>query len=472
MSRSYPSRPRLIWLVLVLPLVSLSGSVVHAQDQQAPQEPPSAQSETADAETPLSNAELEQIVAPIALHPDALLSQMLMASTYPLEVVEAARWQKANPDLKEETLEKALEDKNWDPSVKSLAAMPDALHMLNENLSWTQKLGDAFLSQQEDVLDAVQRLRQRAEKAGSLESGKEVKVKKVADTGHSEDSDSVKGSGRDQNTGTSATRSSGANTIFMIEPADPEVVYVPAYNPMVVYGTWAYPSYAPYYWYPPGYVASRALWFGAGVVAGRALWGRCDWYRRDVAINVNRYNRFNRTNIKSSSWNHNVQHRRGVSYKNRKVANKYGRKNIQNAKAREQFRGRADKRRKGRKVNRPGDRRGRPGSVDRPGNKVGAGDKRPGNRPVAGDKRPAKKPGAGSKRPGKAKPKPRPRTKAANKRPAPSKARRKPKKRPAAYRGVGNGKQTRRQSSRGKVSRSRGRGGHRGGGRRGGGRRR
>ena len=133
-----------------------------------------------DADDQLSDAELEQLVAPIALYPDALLSQVLMASTYPLEVVEAARWAQDNPKVKPDDVETALKDKDWDASVKSLAAIPDALAMLNHDLSWTQKLGDAFLAQQAEVLEAVQRLRLRAEEAGNLESSEEIKVEKVA----------------------------------------------------------------------------------------------------------------------------------------------------------------------------------------------------------------------------------------------------------------------------------------------------
>ena len=177
--------------------------------------------------------ELEAIVAPIALYPDALLAQVLMASTYPLEIVEAARWSKANPGLKEQALQDALQKQSWDPSVKSLAAFPTVLQMMNEKLDMTQKLGDAFLGQQKDVMDAVQRLRAKAEAAGNLKSGKEQTV---------------------------ATEQDGNTTIIKIEPTQPDVVYVPSYSSMVVYGPWPYPMYPPYYYPPPpGYAPGGDL---------------------------------------------------------------------------------------------------------------------------------------------------------------------------------------------------------------------
>ncbi|MGI9383941.1 MAG: DUF3300 domain-containing protein [Methyloligellaceae bacterium] len=406
---------------------------------------------------PLSAEQLEQLVAPIALHPDSLLSQILMASTYPLEVVQAARWAKENASVTGKALEDAMAKQPWDPSVKSLTAFPQALQMLSDELSWTQQLGDAFLAQQEDVLDAVQRLRARADKSGNLKTTKQQKVEKQ----------------------TVAVASGKQETVIVIEQADPKVVYVPAYNPTVVYGGWPYPAYPPYYWYPPGYVASRAFWFGAGVVVGRALWGRCDWGRRNVNINVNRYNSFNRSKITNANWTHNRVHRKGVPYRNRDVAARYG-KGAGNVRSREQFRGRAQAGRRELSATRPGG--GRPAVGNRPG-----GNKRPvaGKRPGAGQRPAAKRPAAkrpaakrpAAKRPGKVAARPAtPRRPTAAKRPStrrPQQARR-----PAAYQGMGRGSQVRRQSARGQqsrqVMRSRGGGGRGGGGggRRGGGRRR
>jgi len=264
-----------------------------------------------------SQQELDQLLAPIALYPDALLAQVLMAATYPLDVVEAARWVKANPNVKGKALEDAMQGQRWDPSIKSLAAFPQVLAMMNEKLDWTQKLGDAFLGQQPEVMSTVQALRARAAKEGNLKSTSEQVVK---------------------------TEVVEQKTVYIIEPAKPEVVYVPTYNPTVVYGSWWWPAYPPYYYYPPGYAAGAALFsFGVGVAVGAALWGGCNWGRNEVNVNVNRYNSFNRTNISNTNWNHNVENRRGVAYRDNATAQKYNRGgNQQNVQSREAFRGRAE----------------------------------------------------------------------------------------------------------------------------------
>src|SRR5499427_7250262 len=263
-----------------------------------------------------SQQELDQLVAPIALYPDALLAQVLMASTYPLDVVAAERWVKANPGLKDKALEDALQQQPWDPSVKSLAVFPQVLTMMSEKIDWTQKLGDAFLAQQKDVLATAQALRAKAKEQGALKDTKQQKV-------------------------TTATEDN--TTVIKIEPTNPEVVYVPTYNPTVVYGAWPYPAYPPYYYYPPGYVAGGALLgFTAGVIVGGALWGNCGWGRGDVNVNVNRYNNFNKTNISNGNWQHNANHRGAVPYKSQRVSQQYGRGQSANAASREQFRGRAE----------------------------------------------------------------------------------------------------------------------------------
>jgi hypothetical protein len=263
-----------------------------------------------------SQGELDQLLAPIALYPDALFAQVLMASTYPLAIVEAARWVKANPGLKDKALEDALQQQTWDPSVKSLAVFPQVLAMMNEKLDWTQKLGDAFLAQQQDVLATAQALRQKAQAQGALKDSEQQKV---------------------------VTTQENNTTVIKIEPTNPEVVYVPTYNPTVVYGAWPYPAYPPYYYYPPGYVAGGALLgFTAGVIVGGALWGNCNWGRGDVNVNVNRYNNFNKTNISNGNWNHNPGNRGGVPYRDQKVSQQYGRGQSANAASREQFRGRAE----------------------------------------------------------------------------------------------------------------------------------
>jgi hypothetical protein len=276
--------------------------------------------------------ELEQIVAPIALHPDPLVSQILMASTYPLEVVQAERWAKQNASLKGDALTAALEKQQWDPSVKSLVNFPQVLTMMSEKLDWTQKLGDAFLADQKKVLDTIQSLRAKAQASGNLQTTKEQTI--IVE-----------------------------EKIIKIEPANPQVVYVPTYNPTVVYGAWPYPAYPPYAYYPPGYVASSMMWFGAGMAMGAAwgyAWGNANWNGGDVDIDVDRNTNINRNinrdqakqklqergqvNQKGQGkWQHNPEHRKGISYRDQGTAQKFNRASTNDAvKSREQFRGRAE----------------------------------------------------------------------------------------------------------------------------------
>lgn len=283
--------------------------------------PPPAAAPAAPAnagEAKFSQGQLEQMLAPIALYPDALLSQMLMASTYPLEIVEAARWQKSNATLKDKALEDALQKQTWDESVKSLTAFPDVLERMNKDLAWTQQLGDAFLGQQKEMLDTVQTLRTKAQAAGNLKSNEQQTVK---------------------------TESQESKQVIVIEPANPQVVYVPTYQPTVVYGAWGYPAYPPYYppyWAPVGAAFVSGIFWGVGIAAGAAMWGGIGWGRGDVNINVNRYNSFNRTNISNSNWNHSAQHRGAVPYRDAGSRDKFNGTNRQAAQARDQFRGRDD----------------------------------------------------------------------------------------------------------------------------------
>ena len=259
--------------------------------------------------------EIEQLVAPIALYPDALVAQILMASTYPLEIVQASRWSKANPDVKDKALEDAMQKQSWDPSVKSLAAFPQILAMLNDKLDMTQKLGDAFLGQQKEVMDAIQRLRAKAQAAGNLQSGKEQKV---------------------------IVEQQNGTTVIKIEPASPEVVYVPVYNPTVVYGPWPYPAYPPYYYYPPGYSAGSVFFaFSVGIIVGNAMWGGCHWGGGNVYINHYNYNNFNKTNIKTGDWQHKPEHRGGVEYRDPGSRQKYSGQRP-GVDSREAYRGRAE----------------------------------------------------------------------------------------------------------------------------------
>jgi hypothetical protein len=276
---------------------------------------PASIAQTSDDKS-FSSEELEQIVAPIALYPDALIAQVLMAATYPLEVVSAARWVKSNPDVNGKALEDAMQKQPWDPAVKSLTAFPQVLDMMNGQLDWTQKLGDAFLAQQKDVMAAIQTLRTKADAAGNLQSTKEQVVTK---------------------------ETVNNTTVVKIEPADPQVVYVPTYNPTVVYGAWPYPASPPYAYYPPAYTPGAALFtFGVGMAVGAALWGDCDWGRGDVNINTNNYNNFNRTNVQNKNWEHKAEHRKGVGYRDNATRERYGRGQQPGADSREAFRGRAE----------------------------------------------------------------------------------------------------------------------------------
>jgi hypothetical protein len=312
------------------PVWITAGGAAQAQVAAAP-----AQSQSQQDQQNLSEAQIEQLVAPIALYPDPLLTQILMASTYPLEVVEAARWSRDNPDTKGQWLENAMQGEPWDPSVKSLTAVPQTLKMMNDKLDWTQQLGDAFLAQQQDVLDAVQKLRAEAKGAGNLQSTPQQVV-----TTASPPADSIV---------------AGTTQPIVIQPVNPEIYYVPVYNPAVTYGTWDYPAYQPFYWSPPGFVASNVVSFAAGVAVGAAIWGNCDWWHHNVIINVNNYNVFNRTNINVTNnvWTHNPAHRGNVPYGNRALAERFGRGN--EVTARDAFRDRLDSGRNDLFRDRPGD---------------------------------------------------------------------------------------------------------------------
>jgi hypothetical protein len=295
---------------------------------------PGARAEAATAAR--SSAQLEQLVAPVALYPDSLLSQILMASTYPLEVIEAARWSQQNEHLTGQALEDAMQKQPWDPSVKSLTAVPQVLKMMNDKLDWMQQLGDAFLAQQQDLLVAVQHLRARAEANGQLDSNEHQKVVKLAPS--SAPAPATGGA-------TQAPAPAPAvytTPVYTIEPTDPGQYHVPIYDPGTVYGAWPYADYPPFYWTPPGYYGGTALTFAAGVVTGAAIWGGVDWWRNRANVNVNNFNRFNRTNIGSGNniWAHNPAHRGGVPYRDQGVAQRFG--DPSKAAARETYRGKAD----------------------------------------------------------------------------------------------------------------------------------
>src|SRR5580700_7702817 len=289
------------------------GLAVQANQSQAPAAG-TAQQEAAN----LSPDQLDSLVAPIALYPDPLLAQVLAASTYPLELVQLQQWLEKNKTLKDKALVDAVQKQSWDPSVQAMAALPDVVKRLVDDIQWTADLGNAFLAQQDDVMGAVQRMRAKAQEKGNLKSNEQIKVE---------------------------TRVVESKQVIVVEQSNPQVVYVPSYDPVVVYGPPAYP-YPPIYYPPPGYYAAgMAISFGVGLAMGAAWgggWGyNCGWGGGSNNININNNNNFinnsNRQNIgngnrpsqqpnggRGNSWQHNPQHRGGTAYGNRATANKYG----------------------------------------------------------------------------------------------------------------------------------------------------
>jgi hypothetical protein len=301
--------------------------------------PAASSSVAAPSEAVFSREELDQMVAPIALYPDPLLAQVLMASTYPGNVADAVAWSKAHPKAKGDEAVKQVADQPWDPSVQSLVAFPQALATLGQDPAWVQRLGDAFLAQPDQVMDAVQRLRRQAQAAGNLASNEYQNV-------------SVQDAAPEPAIATAPAGDAGVATAaepeqtIVIQPADPAVVYVPSYNPTTVYGSWAYPAYPPaYYPPPPGYYAGSALAaglaFGVGVAITDSLWGGFDWGHDDVDININRYNNINvnrRLDVNQNTWRHDPVHRDGVPYRDRASREQFGRQ-LEGADRRANFRG-------------------------------------------------------------------------------------------------------------------------------------
>jgi hypothetical protein len=272
------------------------------------------------------------LVAPIALYPDQLLAQTLAASTYPLELIQLQQWLKRNSGISDKALADAVAKEPWDPSIQALAALPDVVNRLADDIQWTTDLGNAFLAQQSDVMDAVQRMRKKAQDKGNLTSTEQQKVE---------------------------TKVIENKSVIIVEQSNPQVIYVPSYDPVVVYGAPLYP-YPPIYYPPAGYYAAGlAISFGVGIMMG-AFWSGgwgwgCGWGNNN--ININNNNNFNRnTNIGNgnrgnlgngnrpsqqpgrggnrgdiggggrgdSSWRHNPQHRGGAPYRDRATADKFG----------------------------------------------------------------------------------------------------------------------------------------------------
>jgi hypothetical protein len=253
--------------------------------------------------------QLDSLVAPIALYPDSLLAQVLAASTYPLEIIQLQQWLVKHKDLKDKALADAVKRESWDPSIQAMAALPDVVKQLADNIKWTAELGDAFLAQQSDVMDAVQRMRAKAKDTGKLKSSEQMKVE---------------------------TKVVESKNVVVIEQSNPQVVYVPSYDPVVVWGAPPVYAYPPVYYPPAGYYAAgMALSFGVGVAMG-AMWSggwgwNCGWGgNNEININnnnnFNRNSNFNKTNARSgnNNWQHNPQHRGGAPYGDRGTANRFG----------------------------------------------------------------------------------------------------------------------------------------------------
>ncbi len=281
-------------LAAALTLVYGGGMVGELPALAQSEPPPSnlAPGQTVPNQPTLSPGQLSQLVAPIALYPDALVGQIMMAATYPLEVVEASRWLQdpANAGLRGDDLTNALTQQSWDPSVKSLMAYPEIIQMMNTKLDWTQSLGNAFLAQQGDVMASVQQLRQQAQQTGHLQTTPQQVV--TVDQGE-----------------------------IAIEPANPQVVYVPSYDPGIVYGDWGYPSYPPVYFPPwPGYVLAGGIGFGIGFAISAPFWGwdRFDWRHHSIYVDRGRYDRLSPGHpfIGGATWQHDPYHRQGVPYRN------------------------------------------------------------------------------------------------------------------------------------------------------------
>ena len=303
------TRQLLLTLLIVLPFGVAA---------QSPTPQPAA---PAPSQQLLKPEELDALLAPIALYPDTLLSLILMASTYPLEVVQAERWASQNASLKDDQLKAAMDKQPWDESVRSLVATPSVLSMMSTKLDWTQRLGDAVLAQEADVMDAVQRLRAKAQANKKLPSTKQqtVTVSQVQQ-----------------------------RQVISIAPTEPNTVYVPYYDPGVVYGDWPYAAYPPYYFAPPGYIASgviaTGIAFGAGYALGRwatggNYWGGgVNWGGNNLTIN----RPVNINNI-GNNFQHRPEHRHGVRYNNPGVQQRFGSARPGGSQARTDFRGHSGK---------------------------------------------------------------------------------------------------------------------------------
>ena len=334
-------------LVMVCTIALLPGDASAYMSSARFAQSPSPQEQTAK----IPPDQLDSLVAPIALYPDPLLAQVLVASTYPLEIIQLQQWLTKNPGLKDQALADAVAKQPWDPSIQALAGLPEVVKRLADDLQWTTDLGNAFLAQQGEVMDAVQRMRKKAQEKGNLKSTEQIKVyTKVVESNQVIMIEPA--SPRVVYVKVEAKVAEESKQVIVIEQANPQVVYVPSYDPVVVYGPPVYP-YPPIYYPPAGYYAAGlAISFGVGVMMG-AFWsgGWCcgaGWGNNN--ININNNNNFNRnTNINrgnrpsqlpsggvgdrgnlgggnrgNSNWKHNPQHRGGAPYRDRATADRFG----------------------------------------------------------------------------------------------------------------------------------------------------
>jgi hypothetical protein len=295
-------------VLLVAPVNTMAAIAQTPPQTTTPTSKPAQATKETEKDAPkLTADQLESLVAPIALYPDPLLSQSLVASTYPLELVQAQQWIEQNKKLKGDELTKALEKQDWDPSVQATAVIPDLLKRLTEDITWTHNLGNAFLEQPDEVMAAIQRLRKKAKDAGKLESSEQQKVEtKVVET----------------------------QTVIEIQPVSTSVVYVPTYSPTVIWGPPLYYPYPPIY-YPP-YYGGAWLGFGVGIAVGIGIsggWGYgCGWGGGGNNVYINHNNNFVRhnnirtgnVNTGNRNWNHNPSHRGGAPYASTNTASKFG----------------------------------------------------------------------------------------------------------------------------------------------------
>jgi len=277
--------------ILIIPLV---GFLLILQ----PQKIQAQESDSLEASEKFSKEELAQMLAPIALYPDALLSQVLMASTYPLEVIQADRWVRKNPEVKGQALDDALLKEDWDPSVKAMCHFPEVLALMSERITETANIGNAFLAQESEVMDMIQKLRFKAHAQGNLKTTKEQKIVVEKET-------------------------------IIIEPANPQMIYVPYYDPFYIYGPWWYPGYPPYYWGPARISVGIGISYWPGFYFGFAFgnWSYFDWHRHYIVIEVHKRPRFvyrDRWRKETGRWTHTPWHRRGVAYRDKSTARKFG----------------------------------------------------------------------------------------------------------------------------------------------------